>query len=175
MKTLTNYEQQAIDFLRETKSTLEIKFLKNGKHFDDDKENRDIYEVTIKRGTRSMTFNFGASLNDSGFYYKKGVQKINIDRNHLNSSNLKLIVRHLDYSFNPACDTIHKPIEPTAYSILSCLQKYDVGSFENFCSDFGYNTDSRKAEKTYYAVEKEYMQLSSLFTEEEMEKLQEIQ
>lgn len=48
------------------------------------------------------------------------------------------------------------PLEPSAYDLLSCLTKYDPGTFINFCSDFGYDTDSKKDEKTYKAVVKEY-------------------
>jgi len=64
---------------------------------------------------------------------------------------------------------------PTSYDILSCLTKYDPGTFENFCGDYGYDTDSRKAEKTYKAVVKEYEGLSKVFTAEQLEEMQEIQ
>lgn len=64
---------------------------------------------------------------------------------------------------------------PTAYDLLSCLQKYDVGSFEDFCWDFGYDTDSRTAERIYKAVCKEWEKVSRFFTSEEIEQLQEIQ
>lgn len=61
--------------------------------------------------------------------------------------------------------------EPTIYDILTCLTKYDPGSFEDFCSDFGYDEDSRSAEKTYKDVVKEYKAMRRLFTEEELEVL----
>lgn len=64
---------------------------------------------------------------------------------------------------------------PNAYDILACLQKGDPGTFENFCGDFGYDQDSRKAEKTYHAVVDEWKNIEKLFTEEELELLQEIQ
>jgi hypothetical protein len=64
---------------------------------------------------------------------------------------------------------------PTAYDMLTCLTKYDIGSFENFCGDFGYDTDSRAAERTYKAVCKEWEKVSGFFTSEEIEQLQEIQ
>lgn len=63
---------------------------------------------------------------------------------------------------------------PTAYDVLACIQKYDPGTFENFCSDFGYDTDSRSAVKFYKAVRKEWNNVSKLFTESEIEQLQEI-
>jgi hypothetical protein len=66
-------------------------------------------------------------------------------------------------------------IFPSAYDVLTCLTKCDPGTFENFCSDFGYDTDSRKAERTYKAVCDEWEQVSKLFNEQEIELLQEIQ
>ncbi len=32
-------------------------------------------------------------------------------------------------------------VHPTAYDILACLTKYEVGTFDDFCSNFGYDTD----------------------------------
>lgn len=64
--------------------------------------------------------------------------------------------------------------EPTAYDVLACLTKYDPGTFENFCGDFGYDTDSRKAFKTYKAVIREYKNLERLYSEAELEQLREI-
>lgn len=176
MTTLSNYDKQASDFLAKTGATIDIQFLKHGKHFDSDTEPRDIYTVTIKRGNRSYTFNFGNSLNDSGFYYTKGKQKISIDRKYLNATNLVAIIKKSDWDFmnNGKSDMIHKPVTPTVYSVLACLQKYDVGGFEDFCSEFGYDADSRQAEKTYKAVKEEYTQLCTLFTDSELEELQEI-
>lgn len=62
---------------------------------------------------------------------------------------------------------------PTMYDVLTCLQKHDVGSFEDFCSEFGYNTDSKKDEHTYKLVCKEYEAMERLFGDV-MEELQEI-
>ena len=53
--------------------------------------------------------------------------------------------------------------EPNLYQVLTCLTKYDPDSFENFCSEFGYDNDSRKAEKVYNAVCKEYAAVERLF------------
>jgi hypothetical protein len=64
--------------------------------------------------------------------------------------------------------------EPTPYDALACLTKYDPGTFDNFCGDFGYDTDSRKAEKTYKAVIVEWQKVEKFFTREEIEELAEI-
>jgi hypothetical protein len=63
---------------------------------------------------------------------------------------------------------------PNAYDILTCLTKYEVGTFANFCGDFGYDQDSPKAEKTYKAVLKEFDGVSRVFGDV-LEQLQEIQ
>lgn len=178
-KPLSPYEVQANEFLAKTGATIEIVFLKEGKHFEDDKENRDIYNVTIKRGNRSFSFNFGNSINNSGFYVQIGRTKYPIDRKYLSAKDKSKLTFHIKMSINnsymPNRDILHYPVAPTNYSILSCLQKYDVGTFENFCSEFGYDTDSRKAEKTYKAVCEEYKNLCTLFTDAEIEEMQEIQ
>ena len=67
-----------------------------------------------------------------------------------------------------------KPVEVTAYDVLSCIQKSDPGTFENFCLDFGYNTDSRKAEIVYHAVVKEWQNVQRFFKADEIEELQDI-
>ena len=131
---MSEYNKQTEKFLKETNTEFKAVFLKNSFHFEGDKETRDIYEITLKKGDREYKFKFGTSIRDT-----------------------------------------EKGIKPTAYNVLSCLQKYDVGSFEDFCGDFGYDEDSRKAEKTYKAVVKEWGNVKSLWSDKEILKLQEIQ
>ncbi len=175
----TDYQQQAIDFLTATGTEFTATYLKHGKHWEDDKDSRDIYEIELKRGRRSYKFNFGQSINDSGFYYQMGKAKhtLPIELMTKPTSELRRYIKtNLNWDFSAVkSDTIHFPIAPTAYDVLACLTKYNPGSFENFCSEFGYDTDSRKAEKTYNAVKEEYMNVCSLFNDTEIEALQEIQ
>lgn len=60
------------------------------------------------------------------------------------------------------------------YDVLACLTKYDPGTHEDFCADFGYDTDSIRGLKTYLAVQKEYYDLRRIFTPEQLEAMQEI-
>jgi len=171
-----DYEKQGRDFLEKTGTTIEVVFSHNGKHFDDDKDDkdsRDIYDITLKRGRRTYKFKFGNSINDSGFYIKKGVNKVHIERKYLNLSDSKLI--GMFGGFGTSKDKLHRPKAPTAYSVLSCLTKNNPGTFEDFCSEFGYDSDSRSAKKTYKAVRNEYLEVSKLFSNEELEEMQEIQ
>ena len=63
--------------------------------------------------------------------------------------------------------------KPSAYDILACLQKYDIGSFEDFCSEFGYTHNSINR-TIYNAVCKEFEMVSDIWSDEEIEELQEI-
>jgi hypothetical protein len=77
------------------------------------------------------------------------------------------------YSFTFGQSINNGDKEPELYDVLACLQKYDPGTFENFCSDFGYNSDSRKSEKIYKAVCKEWKGVERLFSDI-LDELQEI-
>lgn len=77
--------------------------------------------------------------------------------------------------FGQSIFSSQKDEEPTPYDILSCLQKYDAGSFKDFCDNFGYDTDSRKAERAYNAICKEYKALAKMYSEEELSLMAEIQ
>jgi hypothetical protein len=59
--------------------------------------------------------------------------------------------------------------EPTVTDVVSCLiSEEDCGnySFEEFCRCFDYNTDSRKAEKTWKACQKNGKKLRNLLRED---------
>lgn len=176
---ISEYEQQAIDFLTSTQTEFKAEFLRHGKHFNDEKDSRDIYKITLKRGTRVYSFEFGQSLANG----RKFKDRIN---NRVYFQNGKSEDGRYTYLYPEKFPKTKKDefgsdfkiIEgtpPTAYDVLTCLQKYDVGTFENFCSEFGYDTDSRKAEKVYKAVVDEYNNLRILFSDSELEQLQEIQ
>lgn len=173
----TNYEIQADKFLSKTNSTLSVEFLKNDFHFVGDKEKRDIYKCTLKRGSRKYSFNFGNSLNDSGFYFTVGRSKHELDRKYLDSKNLVFVCKSINSGFTPSCkaDVIHKPVAPNSYAILCCLTKYDPCTFSDFCSEYGYDEDSRTAKKIYKAVKKEYSSLASMYSDDELELMSEIQ
>jgi hypothetical protein len=172
---MNTYEKQATDFLEKTGTTMTVEFKENGKHFEGDKENRDIYNVKFKRGNRSFTIQFGQSLIKS----TKIVDTKTGNEFTTNGACLKgnLIIVDMD-RFRSGLGRQLKEVKgtpPTAYDVITCLQKYDVGSFEDFCGDFGYDTDSRTARKTYKAVVKEYDNVCKIWTDEEIEDLQEIQ
>ena len=64
--------------------------------------------------------------------------------------------------------------KPNEYDILACLQKYDVGTYEDFLSEFGYDPEDRYSKEIYKGCVSEYEKLCRIFTEEQMEELREI-
>jgi len=175
---MCEYTEQAKKFLTDTNTTFHTTFLKNGFHFEGDKEKRDIYLVTLKRGSREYTFNFGQSIANSGLWYKYGVNTYPIDRKYINKTNTQLrsAVRiHYNSDFGHGADKIIRPTEPTEYDVLACLTKYDPETLEDFCANFGYDEDSKTADKVYKSVVNEYQNVCMLWNDTEIEELAEIQ
>ena len=101
-------------------------------------------------------------------------------KNHFNDGQMrwvfpcKLSRNGKSYSFKFGQSIADGASDPTMYDVLACMTKYDVGTFEYFCGEFGYDTDSRKAYKTYLAVCREYEGMCRLFNSEELEEMQDI-
>ena len=133
---MNEYIANAKNFLKSCNAKMSITFKRYGKHFEDDKDFRNIYTVRIDRDGKSFSFQFGDSV--------------------MNTLN-------------------HK--RPTCYDVLACLQKYDVGTFEDFISEFCYTIDSyednKRINKLYRAVVREYDKVTRIFGDV-MNELQEI-
>lgn len=121
----------------------------------------------------------------------------------LKATNTKLTIKYVNTTFNPMwndtavrnCykvvlkrngvqmtytfwDSIHNTRldeEPSPYDVLACLQTYEPeDTFEAFCLEYGYDSDSIRALKIYKAVWREYAKLRKLFSVEELALLAEI-
>lgn len=62
---------------------------------------------------------------------------------------------------------------PTAYDVLACITKFDPGTFKDFCANFCYDEDSRKAFDIYLKVQDEWDNINRLFGDV-LDELQEI-
>ncbi len=73
------------------------------------------------------------------------------------------------YKFYDSVFHTNRNIKPSEYDVLSCLTKYDVGSFEEFCSEYGYEIyndygrTNLTSKKVYNAVVKEYENVERIF------------
>ena len=67
-----------------------------------------------------------------------------------------------------------KAITPNEYDLLACLDPDIPDTFEDFCWEFGYDTDSIKALETFEACKKQAQDLKRIFTDSQLEALSEI-
>ena len=123
-----------------------------------DKEwDADRFLVTLGRGAEQIevTFNMGSGHRIVGrnvsYEFRKYVGKP--------------IPYNVSRAIRSRLEKYTKEVPPTAVMVLSYLisDAYcGQGSFEGFCSDFGCDTDSRKAIETYLACQENGMQVKRL-------------
>ena len=148
------YEVQAMQFLIDTKTDIEIKFLRKGFHFAGDTMRRNIYAVTLKNNKHEYYFQFGDSVH--------------------NTEEMDKVWKAYD----------KKKFTPKTYDVLACLNVDYSEDFKDFCDNFGYtafdeenyegNFINEQSMKVYRAVQDETENLKLLFSEEEQEMLHEI-
>lgn len=162
----STYEQQAIDFLQKTNTTLTFEF----SHVENQ---RFVYKWILKKGSREAKGEFTQSLNEThryifGMDYPIGRKTIYQEQQFNDKLNKAV-------KFADARAKLGKPIpSPSAYDLLVCLTKEDPGDVNQFAEAFGYNHPS-DAIRIHGLCKNEYQQLCSLFNEEEMDELREIQ
>jgi hypothetical protein len=128
-------------------------------------------ESTYLKEALKITNKMGVTLEILGMEHKKHFS-YDKEKRYVFKCCLKRNDKQYTFDFG---QSIAKGMEkPNMYDIMTCLTKNDPESFEDFCDNFGYDTDSRKSEKIYHAVVREYKGMCRLFTEEELEQLQEI-
>ena len=62
---MSEYTEQADRFLKAHGLKFKAVYLEHGKYFPDDKEECDIWRLSLRRGTRGFSVRFGNSLMDS--------------------------------------------------------------------------------------------------------------
>lgn len=170
---MNEYLEQAKNFLNKANAKCEIVYggISRNENWKE-KEKRNWYDVTITTPRGKMTFTFWDSIRNTEIsamtFEEYAKKKLKYNRVEGMSYGEKVKVKN-DLA------RLKAGAVPNEYDVLTCLEKYDVGTFEDFCSEFGYDEDSKTAERIYIAVIKEYKDLTRIFTEEQMEELREIQ
>ena len=169
---MNDYEQQAVNFLHKAKADMAIYLVGKSRNKNwDEKELRNLYDVTITTPRGTMTLEFWDSIHNTEIYYMidaeygekmsgRGWCQMTLDER-----------RAFRWEFQ---DKQSKVI-PTFYDVLACLTKSDPGTFKDFCWEYGYSDDSISALKIYTAVQNEWADLCRIFTPEQLEELAEIQ
>lgn len=83
--------------------------------------------------------------------------------------NVKLVRNGETWRFPFYMGSGNKGRKPTAYDVLASLTVYDVGTFEDFCSEFGYDVfddygrRNYKNYRLYKSVNTEYKHVLAMF------------
>lgn len=196
---MNTYNEQAKQFLKDTNTTLEIVkapeqkspiWAKDGKHGIN-------YIVTLSNKNHTYTFDFWGSIADKeklelakearqrGIYSPEWFE-IKYWCNKQASATVPTIIKNNSIAkdshkeavslmvLKNIIETVEILIKPTEYDILACLSPLYEDTLEDFCSSFGYDPDSRTAEKIFNNCIEQDRKLRKLFTHEQLEKLVEI-
>lgn len=185
---ITDYQKQALDFLAETNTTLEIKEATPQRmptHWGGDKkdiEKHIHYTVTLKNKNHSYTFDYWGSVNDwekvDAFRNTERLSFYRTPANYKKEDILKENSLFTDWRKMSKKEDREKYIKdnlsPSAYDVLACLSPVYEDTFEDWCASYGYSPDSRTAEKVYNLCIDQDRNIRKLFTHSELEKLIEI-
>lgn len=178
MKIKSEYDKQAEKFLQDTGTTIKAEYQGHRKYFPGDGCQRAVYEITLEReGHAPYSFSFGQSLSDS-YSWSRGQEAIFSRRccsephgikniNKLRDSGESFWFKGWNYQAKPV------KAAPSAYDVLACIEKSEPMTFEEFCDNYGYNSDSIADEKTYKAVLDQQIHINRIFADC-MDELQEI-
>ena len=169
---ISEYDARVNTWLEAHGITYSVQFLRSGPMKWDVEEakrtgkqaaERDIYRATFTREGRQplIIAEFGQSLAQSRGDGKCTLRACGVQYGETS--------RH-----RAGCEAQKKGMPPSAYDVLACVEKYRPGSFTEWCSEYGCDTDSRSAFATWEAVHDEYSRVARFFTAEELSELQEV-
>ena len=102
----------------------------------------------------------------------------NWDKDNLHNQYKVVLKRgneQMQFDFWDSLYNTQNNIIPSTYDVIACLEWYDIYDFEDFCLNFGYNTDSIKAFEIYRTYQKQQKELFKLIPEEKIrEEIREI-
>lgn len=99
------------------------------------------------------------------------------DRQHIHGDRYTITLRkeqrRLTFAFWNSLHAQQTGEPLTAYDVLACLSSdaFCPDTFEDFCAEYGYDVDSRKAWSTFLRCAQFAQRLHAFFTEEELQDL----
>ena len=178
----SEYDLQAESFIDKTGLKIEKVYQGHRPYFGGDKAQRAVWSITFKRkDCQDYTFTFGDSIMNSykerDDIYGESSLALNktVSQKTLRLKGFKEAVELGGGFIRGSLYLVKAKNEPTDYDILSAVEKHDPGTFQDFCDNFGYDTDSRKAEKLYFRVQEQFTAINTMFSEPELEELCNIQ
>lgn len=166
---MQNYNTEAKSFLDANNIKVSIQYAGFRKHFADDKEERDTYSITLSRNSKSYSFDYGDSISNSMIRkyntYMDYSYAYNEDVRNKNFYNRKFMTSKLSPEG-------FKELKkwPDLYSVLCCLasDSYEVWTLQDFCDNFWYDSDSRKAMDLYLKLQDASDKINKFFSRDEL-------
>lgn len=117
-----------------------------------------------------------AGINVDIIYITKSV--VDWDKDNLHNQYKVILKRgnkQMQFDFWDSLQNTQEDKKTTIYDVIASLEWYEIYDFENFCMDFGYDTDSIKAFNIYTNCKKQQKELFALIPENDIkEKIKEI-
>jgi len=170
---MSEYIEQAEQFLKDTGTTFEIVYQYTGPYFTGDKDKRDVYRFTLKNAKGEYSGTFGDSRNATEHRAWANDQSGKVP--HPRKRNTPKT-----YTTDEMKERAQwRKYQPSAYDILACLEKYEPDTFDSWAREYGYDSqplsEYPNVLKIWTACVEEYRGLVRIFTPEQMEQLREIQ
>ncbi len=146
---LTSYERQAADFLRRHNLTLTVG------------QPADVCPPWAEPHNGGLCPTCGST---HGYRYRVRIRRRETGRN-------------LTFYFWGSHHDMQEGRAPNAYDVLACISgdQFCPEDFRDFCAEYGYDCDSRKAYATWRRCLRFAKRLREFFTEQELAELAEIQ
>ena len=159
--TMTEYDEMAHRFLVDTGTEFSIEYVDDAcpRWCDDKHIHGNRYKFTLKRGNREYSNDFWNSYKDA--------LKAEITKSERFDASYQV------YRLKRKA----KKVMPTAYDVLTCLEVVDtdllLGPLQNFMDNYGYE-NADQAIDVRESLKHETLRLRELFSDNELQQLQEI-
>ena len=170
---MNEYTLQAQEFLKTCNAQMTINYM-GLRNTDWDNELHDFYMVNIVTPRGTMSVNYYDNL------YNTELKNLPFDKLYekRHKRYYKSLLMHEQTKFINQIKKEREDNKVTEYHILSSLEKYDVGSIDEFIREFGYEVkklkDMTNILNTYNTVVEQYRDVCRCFTEEQIEQLRKI-
>lgn len=179
-----DYQGQGTAFLEATGTTMKVveAVPQAAAEWAKDDEHHGVkYVITLTNSRHSYTFDYWGSV----FHSDKLARAIVCDTNRDNMSPDYFLIKDFlkdngkkaplnSFGLPRLAALVREVIAPSAYDVLVCLHPMQADTFEEWCSEFGYDNDSIRAERTYRACVQQDRAMLRMFTNEQLQALEEI-
>lgn len=181
---MQEYNEKAIQFLNDTGTSFSIEKAVPQKKPNWAKEGEKYginYIVTLKNKNGSYTFDYWNSISKAELLEHALYCKEQRSTNNKKGDVLIKLFKENKITTNPyimtpnrIIETVETLITPTPYDVLACIDVMYNDTFEDFCFNYGYDDDSITAKRIYDASMLQDRMLRKMFTQEQLEQLQDI-